>query len=61
MREVMITTLDIKDMYLSIAIKVLKKIVYYFSTNLSVEEEETIESCPKMIKFSMGNQLFALL
>ena len=59
--EVMVATLDIKNMYPSITFGVVKKAVSFYARNLKEERKLVIANCLKMIKFSMSNQLFGFL
>ena len=56
--ETTIATLDIKEMYPSIAFKVVQKAAEFYAWDLGREDKERIKHCLEMIKFSMGNQLF---
>eukprot|EP00957_Ditylum_brightwellii_P080137 6094523-Ditylum_brightwellii.AAC.1 len=55
--NVMMMSLDIKNMYPSIQVKLIKKALRFYSRSLSPEDKQKIELGMKMIQFGMKNTL----
>ena len=55
--ECTIFSFDAEAMYPSIKFGLIKKAVEYFSENLTIEEENTINQCLDLIKFGMNSNI----
>ena len=59
--QVTVASFDAVMMYSSIKFHLVKKAVHYFARNLSIEDQNTIKCCLKMIKFGMSKTLITFV
>eukprot|EP00957_Ditylum_brightwellii_P184611 14059740-Ditylum_brightwellii.AAC.1 len=55
--EIAIASLDVKNIYLSMCLSLIKKTICHFGRHLSREDKSTLESCLLMIAFGMQTTL----
>jgi hypothetical protein len=60
-RNSTVVSIDAVNFYPSIRFKLVKKAVYFFSKNLSEEDQMKIEECLDMIKFGMSSTLLTIV